>query len=295
MNQISISLIIPVYNEEDNIENCIQSILAQSRPSDEVIFVDNGSTDKSLEIICDYVPNIPNKVKVSHESNRGIPFVRNRGVSDSEGEVIAFLDGDCIAPRNYLELLQQGFLEFGVNAVTGKYCLSGDNQELAVFRERAWAEHFGWAKGKRVLEKMEDQDGTLVSGCSAFMKDTLEMLGLYDTRFRYMDDVALSERFYRSGFRSLMDPTIEVAHNIDTSERTIFRKDMRYGSDHARINRFIRYVRFKAYPEHYKQIFHSLLVCLATGDRYSFYKARTLFYHKLGLFREGLKLGAIYL
>ncbi len=87
---MKISAVIPAYNSEETIARAIESVLAQTRPADEIIVVDDGSTDKSAEIVSSYA----DKVTLIRQENAGVSVARNRGIEAAMGEWIAFLDAD---------------------------------------------------------------------------------------------------------------------------------------------------------------------------------------------------------
>lgn len=99
-----ISVIVPVYNVENYVEQCLQSIIAQTYKNIEIVVVDDGSTDSSGEI-CDLLAETDSRIAVYHKSNGGISAARNDGVDKSNGEYIAFIDSDDIIAPTYLEYL----------------------------------------------------------------------------------------------------------------------------------------------------------------------------------------------
>ena len=101
----SISVIIPVYNAKDYIEDCVNSILKQDKKDFEMILVDDGSTDGSGEI-CDSIAKDAGAVcKVFHTENQGAAAARNYGIQKAEGEYIAFVDSDDVVTEDYLSYL----------------------------------------------------------------------------------------------------------------------------------------------------------------------------------------------
>jgi glycosyltransferase involved in cell wall biosynthesis len=88
-----VSVIIPVYNAENTIKNCIDSVLLQDYPNIEIIVVDDGSSDRSLEVLKKIELN-ESKVKVLTQSNTGACVARNKGLELSSGQYIKFLDSD---------------------------------------------------------------------------------------------------------------------------------------------------------------------------------------------------------
>lgn len=88
-----ISIVVPVYNVEDYLEKCLNSIINQDLKSYEVILVNDGSTDKSGDI-CDTYSQKYSAIKVIHTKNRGQSAARNKGIIESRGEYLFFLDSD---------------------------------------------------------------------------------------------------------------------------------------------------------------------------------------------------------
>ena len=93
MNEELISIIVPVYNVEEYLKECIDSIINQTYKRIEIILVDDGSTDKSGKI-CDDYAKIDKRIKVVHKENGGLSDARNVGISVSSGKYIAFVDSD---------------------------------------------------------------------------------------------------------------------------------------------------------------------------------------------------------
>ena len=96
-----ISIIIPVYNVEKYLPECLDSILAQSYPHWEAILIDDGSQDASGDI-CDSYAKIDNRFRVIHQKNGGAACAKNTGLDAVRGEYIAFLDSDDTVSPNWL-------------------------------------------------------------------------------------------------------------------------------------------------------------------------------------------------
>ena len=124
-----ISVIIPVYNAEKTIKECLDSVLSQGIDSLEIVCVDDGSEDKSAEIIKEYTSN-DSRISLLTQKNQYAGVARNRGLENAKGEYVAFLDADDfflpgallrmlkIAKRHNLDLLKTGFTF--LNTVTKK-------------------------------------------------------------------------------------------------------------------------------------------------------------------------------
>ena len=100
-----ISIVVPVYNAEEYIETCVQSILQQTYPEWELILIDNGSTDHSYEI-CRKFSHLDGRIFVFHQyRNQGVSVARNLGKEKANGEFVTFIDADDWVKKDYLETL----------------------------------------------------------------------------------------------------------------------------------------------------------------------------------------------
>lgn len=104
MENPKISFIIPVYNVEKYLEDCIESILKQMTSECEIILIDDGSSDNSGEI-CDIYSKKQNGIKVYHKKNGGVSSARNLGIEKATGKYIAFVDADDIISECAVESL----------------------------------------------------------------------------------------------------------------------------------------------------------------------------------------------
>lgn len=111
---MKVSVVIPVHNEEAYIESCINALLDQTRPADEIIVVDNNCTDATVDIASKYP-----QITIIHEPIQGITPARNAGYSAARGDIIARTDADCRPPRGWLRRIEQDFIREDIDAVTG--------------------------------------------------------------------------------------------------------------------------------------------------------------------------------
>ncbi len=106
MNCPKVSVIVPVYNVENYISKCLDSILAQTYENFEIIAINDGGTDNSGSIIDSYAEKYPDKVKVIHQENKGLGGARNTGIEIATGSYLSFIDSDdCIAPNMLEEMV----------------------------------------------------------------------------------------------------------------------------------------------------------------------------------------------
>ncbi len=109
---MKVSLVIPVYNEEKFIGNCLNSVFNQTIIPDEVIIVDNNSTDNTIDIASQF------PVKIVKERKQGMIPARNCGFENAKYEIIAKTDADTVFPKNWIEKIKEQFVD-GVVAVGG--------------------------------------------------------------------------------------------------------------------------------------------------------------------------------
>ena len=107
MKKIKVSVCIPVYNMEKYIEDCIKSLVNQTLKEIELIFVNDGSTDNSLNILNEYKKQYPDIIKVISQENKGLGGARNKGLELASGEYIGFVDADDFVEPNMYERLDR--------------------------------------------------------------------------------------------------------------------------------------------------------------------------------------------
>ncbi len=122
-----VSVIIPIYNVERYITQCVDSILMSSYKHLEIIAVDDGSTDKSGEIVKGIACR-DKRVKYIYQKNTGVSGARNHGMSVARGEYLVFIDADDYIDSLYLERMVDSFTDNCVDAVFGGYkCIDGQS------------------------------------------------------------------------------------------------------------------------------------------------------------------------
>lgn len=105
-----LSIIIPCYNIEPHISKCVESILEQTFNDFELLLINDGSKDNTLEICREYEQK-DTRVKVYSHDNKGVSYTRNRGIELAQGECILFIDGDDYVKPDYLEKLVANYAD----------------------------------------------------------------------------------------------------------------------------------------------------------------------------------------
>lgn len=135
MTQIKVSIIIPVFNVAEYVENCLLSVFNQSYNNIETIIIDDCGTDKSMEIVNDFIINHKNmNIKIiKHEKNKGLSAARNTGLKESSGDYIFFLDSDDSINNNSIELLVAKVLKYNFpDIVLGRFNIINNSTSLCL-------------------------------------------------------------------------------------------------------------------------------------------------------------------
>lgn len=99
-----VSVIIPIYNAEENLEHCLNSLIAQTYRNIQIVLVNDGSEDKSEEICLRFVKN-DSRITYVYQKNNGVGSARNNGIWNAEGEYVCFVDADDYVYPQFVEIL----------------------------------------------------------------------------------------------------------------------------------------------------------------------------------------------
>ncbi|UCG61422.1 MAG: glycosyltransferase [Candidatus Zixiibacteriota bacterium] len=203
-----ISFIIPVLNGEKFIADCIDHILAEMGDDDELIVVDNGSTDGTMDIVRRY-----SRVTVMQFPHSTIAYLRNRGTEVGSRELLAFIDSDCILCEGWRRAVASVLEDDTIHATGSKY----DIPEPAHWIERAW-----YSKRTREMAPAK----YINSGNLVVRREVFEAIGGFDESLVTDEDYDIGRRLNQSGFRIIEAPQIRVIHlGNPKSLRNFYRKE----------------------------------------------------------------------
>jgi biofilm PGA synthesis N-glycosyltransferase PgaC len=196
-----VSLYIPCYNASRYIEKCLESILNQSYPIQNILIVDDGSTDNTLDLIKKY----PNLQIIQHPENRGLAAARNTALHALITTFIANIDSDCIAEKDWLENLMKDFTDEKIVGVGGKLFETNQSTVPDFWRVIHMKQHWG-------DEKIVNSDW-LFGHSAVFRKSALESINGYQEKFRTnYEDLDLSRRLREKGYTVVYEPQAVVHH-----------------------------------------------------------------------------------
>lgn len=195
-----ISIIVPVYNAEEYLMDCVYSILNQSIRDFEIILVDDGSSDNSAEI-CKILCDRDCRVSYLYKDNGGVSSARNLGLNLAKGEYIKFNDADDTMPRTALEDLLDEAEAKGADIVYGKHCIITDNGRYE--RQKI----IDNSSSTSILKSLISSVDTAVWDC-LFRRDLLENIK-FDTNLSIGEDFRfLIEAFYNAKRISSVDKIV---------------------------------------------------------------------------------------
>ena len=147
-----VTLIIPVYNSEKYIGRCLDSILNQKYKNFEIMIINDGSTDKSQEIINEYKQKWPNKIITIEQENKGVAITRNEAIKQAKSEYIMFIDNDDYIDKDYIEVYIKTIKNGDYDVVLGGYRRPNEHGKIVKklkLKEEEWCKYMimtPWAK-----------------------------------------------------------------------------------------------------------------------------------------------------
>jgi glycosyltransferase involved in cell wall biosynthesis len=194
VSPLKISFIIPVRNGAAYIELCLAHIESQMHPGDEIFVVDNGSTDDTLDIVRGH-----GNVRVLEYPNLTIAGLRNRGAQEASGEILAFIDSDCLLQQGWRTAVIETLSDSAVQA-TGSIC---DLPPSPTWVERAWS-----ASRTDSSRRVE----YLPSANLIIRKDAFRAVRGFDESLITDEDYDIGAKITRSGGHVVDSPRVRAIH-----------------------------------------------------------------------------------
>jgi len=211
------SIVIPTYNAEKTITKCLNSVFKQNFSNFELIMVNDCSTDKTTEIINQYTLKHHNLKHIKLAKNSGPAAARNRGVRESQGEIIIFIDSDVTfidsdALNNLAKIFEQRLDIASVVMIKDKIPL---NQGLTPLF---------WGYYKYYLwNQPSEYQTSFTTERSAIKKEIFEKIGYFDEKYKKADveDFEFGYRLTSQGHKILIARHIKVGHHFETFKQTV--------------------------------------------------------------------------
>ena len=266
------SIIIPVYNRPQEVDELLESLCTQTFNDFEVVVVEDGSTEKCDTICQKYADRLP--VSYHYKPNSGPGPSRNYGAERSQGDYLIILDSDVIVPDNYLETIKKELEKEPCDAFGGPDRAHPSFTPIQKAINYAMTSFFttgGIRGGKKKMDKFYPRSFNL-----GIKKSVFEALEGF-APMRYGEDIDLSTRIFRNGYSCRLFPEAFVYHKRRVKFSSFFRQVKHSGE--ARI------ILKNKYPDTFKLV-HLLPAAFVVGN---------LFLVLLGIFHHWLWLAPILL
>lgn len=245
------SIIIPVFNRPDEVDELLQSLVGQTLKDFEVVIVEDGS-EKPCKDVCDkYAGKID--LKYFMKKNSGPGQSRNYGAERANGEYLIVLDSDVVLPEGYLKAVDDELRREPADAFGGPDCAHDsftETQKAISYSMTSFFTTGGIRGGKKKLDKFYPRSFNM-----GIRRDVYMRLGGF-SKMRFGEDIDFSIRIFKAGCKCRLFPEAWVWHKRRTDMRKFFRQV--YNSGIARVN------LYKKYPESLKLV-HLLPMVFTVG------------------------------
>lgn len=245
------SIIVPVFNRPDEVDELLQSLVGQTLKDFEVVIVEDGSENPCKDVCDKYAGKID--VKYFMKKNSGPGQSRNYGAERANGEYLIVLDSDVVLPEGYLKAVDDELNREPSDAFGGPDCAHDsftETQKAISYSMTSFFTTGGIRGGKKKLDKFYPRSFNM-----GIRRDVYKRLGGF-SKMRFGEDIDFSIRIFKAGCKCRLFPEAWVWHKRRTDMRKFFRQV--YNSGIARVN------LYKLYPESLKLV-HLLPMVFTVG------------------------------
>lgn len=222
-----VSVVVCNYNGAETLDETLRSLLVLDYPDYEIVYVDDGSTDRSLEIARRHEP----RIRIIAEENKGLSAARNVGAREAKGSIVAYTDSDAYADPDWLFHLVQTLESRDAAAVGGPNLTPASDGLVAQF--------IALCPGNPTVVLKDNVEADHIAGVNmAFRRDILLGIGGFDPVHRKAgDDVDICWRIEDAGYTLVYSPTAIVWHHRRPSVRRYVRQQLGYGEAENQLER----------------------------------------------------------
>lgn len=215
-----VTVILPAHNEETHIAQSLSSLIDQDYGLEnyEIIVIDNNSSDNTAKIVRSF-----EQVRYLFKEHGPVGAVRNYGAQNAKGDFLAFVDSDCVAPRNWISIGSELLLKEPDTAFGGKYEVPQDG---------TWIEKY-WLLGSK---KLKNTEGDLLGGTIFISKNLFNSVMGFNTQISSGEDTKLSKDLRQNGNKVEVNQSLNVVHLGNAKTIYVFIKRQAWHSENYIIN-----------------------------------------------------------
>lgn len=247
-----VSVIIPTYNEEKLISDCLRSIEEQSFNDLEVFVIDDGSTDNTLKIIQDIQKDYKFPLQILTQKHIGPGSARNLGAKKAKGDILVFIDSDMVFSKDFIKNLIKPILD-------GETMGTFSKDEFLLNKNNIWARFWNINLGRKSDRMHPDNYPDTQPVFRAIVKKKFDEAGGFDTRIGYTDDWSLSRKL---NTLATVAQNAVFYHNNPGSLKEVWIQARWFGKNEFLTRNFVRKI--------YNLMRYSLVVSLIKGTYGSF-------------------------
>lgn len=242
----AISVVIPAYNAERYIERVLDAVFRQTLTPTEIIVIDDGSQDTTLELAKKWEK--AGKIRVISQKNSGAAAATNKGIQNASGDLICLIDSDAIIEPDWIEKILKEFDDPEVATSAGSI--------LTLNKDNLWAKVMGYDLEYRYW-RIKSKYVNHVSTCAViYRREVFTQMGLFNTTLKYGYDKDMSYRIRKAGHKIVLQKDAKVLHCWRDTLKEYFKQqlnvsyailqlisgehtDMKFGDEEANVREFI--------------------------------------------------------
>ncbi len=275
MNKVEISIIIPCYNCSKTIEETLRSVECDSFRNYEIVIINDGSTDSTLDVIENYKKESAINIKILTQDNAGVSVARNKGIEVSSGKYLLFLDGDDLFAKGYIEAVS---ILMNQNEVDVMSCYRTTNREKLIELNEL-EDHYSIVDAEKLLKQYTFSKAKLGFTSFVYKKEILEEFFIrFEEGVKYGEDWEFATKYlahcgkaielnYYCYYYRILDDSVSRTTSfrqvdaIQAAERTA---QYLVNENHPFAKDFMEYM--------YNRAIFSVAHRFAKGNRYDFLK-----------------------
>ena len=227
-----LSVVIPTYNRKDMLKECLETLQMQTYPKElfEVVVVNDGSSDGTDKFLKEYQKKAGYKLRYYNQENQGVSAARNLGIAKSLGDVVVFIDDDCMAEKDLLKKLSRGYNNDSVGCVGGA---------IISYTPKTLVEKYIDRKKLLTQEHFLCCGPVITSNTSYRRSILLEMSG-FDPDLKTCEDGELGMRVKLHGYKLIYIKEAKIVHKHRSTLKALLKQQYNYATGNAHMHKKYR-------------------------------------------------------